>query len=492
MQLLFLNPPLIDRFSRTGRRSALMQADMVYYPIWLAYAAGVAEQAGYNIRLRDAPQDELHFQGLPKDENILASQADFIPDLVIVETSAYSIHNDVDVVKKIKAQYPHTFIVMVGTYPSAVPEEVLKLSQDIDAVAIGEYEFTIRDLARALEDNQPLETVDGIVFRYDGKVVKNKERIGIEDLDTLPFVSSIYKRHLNYRNYSSAVAHYPVVMIITSRGCPFQCPFCVYPQVFHGHKYNVRSAEDVVGEFEYIADNFPEVKEIGIEDDCFTIDKERVARICELLIEKGIKVKWHCNVRADLDYSLLKKMKEAGCRLVSVGFESACQIILDNIHKEIRTEQYYQFVKDAKRAGILVEGCFMIGNPGDTRETLAQSYRFARKINCDRIRFYPLYLYPGTEAFNWAQKNGYVKRDDFSDWLREDGLQNCVLNNPELPPKDMVYLSDYYEKRYYLRPRYLFMKLWQSITNHLEGRRNLKMAKTFLAKVLKDQAHRSR
>jgi len=491
MRILFLNPPFIDRFSRTARQSTVTRGDTLYYPMWLTYAAGAAEQAGHNVRLLDAPFDELHFQGQPKEGEILASLGDFIPDIVVLETGAYSIYNDIEVAKKVKVRYPHTFIVIAGICASALYEEILGLSEDIDAVAVGEYDYTIRDIAQALEGNIPLSNVDGLVFRREGELVKNKKRDGIKNLDALPFVSSVYRKHLNFKNYFSSVADYPVMMIITSRGCPFKCFFCVCPQIFHGHDYRARTPENVVEEFEYIVHNFPEIKEIGIEDDCFTVDKERVKEICEILIKRDIKIKWYCNARADLDYNLLKKMNDAGCRLVSVGFESGCQKILDNIQKDIKVEQYYQFMKATKRAGILVEGCFMIGNLGDARESVSQSYKFARKINCDSIRFYPLYLYPGTEAFNWAQKNNYINEDELSNWLREDSLLRCVLDNPDLPPKEMVYLRDYYEKRYYLRFRYLFMKLRQCIVNRSEGQRNLHTVKIFLYKFFRSLVHKS-
>lgn len=235
-------------------------------------------------------------------------------------------------------------------------------------MAIGEYDYTIRDLAGALENNRPLDNVDGLVFRNGDKYIKNKKQDKIEDLDGIPFVSTVYKKHLNHRNYFFAAASYPMIMIITGRGCPFKCFFCVYPQVFHDRKYRIRSAENVVDEFEYIEQNFSGVKEIGIEDDCFTANRGHVREICELLIKRNIKIKWYCNVRGDLDYDLLKLMKDAGCRLVTVGFESGSQNILDNMHKGERVERYYQFAKDARMAGILVHGCIMVGNPGDTRE----------------------------------------------------------------------------------------------------------------------------
>jgi len=481
MNILFLNPPFIGRFSRTSRSPAVTKGGTLYYPIWLAYAVGVAEKAGHNVMFLDAPADGLDI------EDIFNGIDDFVPDLSVVDTSTPSIYNDIHVAEKIKEKYPSVFSVLVGTHPSAMPEDTLSLSNSIDAVAVGEYDYIIRDLAGALENNRSLNNVDGLVYRNGNICIKNQKKNKIENLDDIPFVSTVYKKHLNHRNYFFAAASYPMMMIITGRGCPFKCFFCVYPQVFHDRKYRTRSPENVVDEFEYIVDNFPGVREIGIEDDCFTANRNHVRRICELLIERSVRIKWYCNVRGDLDYKLLKLMKQAGCRLVTVGFESGSQNILDNMHKGEKIEKYYQFAEDARKAGILVHGCIMVGNPGDTRETLAESYEFAKKISCDSMQFYPLYVYPGTEAYDWAKRNSYINTDDFSKWLTEDGLHNCVLNTPELSSDEMVTLCDYYLKKYHLRPGYILSKLRQAIANPTEGYRTYKSAIVFFSRLFRGQ-----
>ena len=481
MNILFLNPPFIDRFSRTSRSPAVCRGGTLYYPIWLAYATGVAEETGHNVRLIDAPSEGLRIDGVFK---LLGS---FIPEMVVIDTSTPSIYNDVHIAEAIKKKYPVCFIVLVGTHPSALPEQTLNLSMKIGAVAVGEYDYIIRDLANVVENKREFNEVDGLVFRREGAIIRNRERKKIENLNNISFVSSVYKKHLDHRKYFFAAANYPMVMIITGRGCPYKCFFCVYPQVFHARRYRTRSPENVVEEFEYIVQNFPDVKEIGIEDDCFTADRKRVKEICNLIIERGIKIKWYCNVRGDLDYDLLKLMKNAGCRLVTVGFESGCQQILDGMRKGEKVEAYYKFADNAKKAGILVHGCIMAGNPGDTKKTLARSYEFAKKINCDSMQFYPLYVYPGTEAYTWAKEQGYLKTEDFSQWLTKDGLHNCVIDTDGFKSEDMINLCDYYLKKYHLRPSYIFMKLKQALKNPSEGYRSLKSAKVFFSKVLMGQ-----
>ena len=481
MNVAFVNPPFIGRFSRTSRSPAVSKGGTLYYPIWLAYTAGVVEQDGHSIRIYDAPADGLNVN------DILSDLKDFQPDIIVVDTSTPSIFHDVRVLEQIKEYFPTIFAVLVGTHPSALPEDTLRLSEKIDAVAVGEYDYTIRELVKALAENNTFENVEGLVFRNGNQIILNRKRKKIENLDALPFVSKVYIKHLNIRNYFFAAANFPMIMIMTGRGCPFKCFFCMYPQVFHSRRYITRSPENVVDEFEYIVKHFPKVQEIGIEDDCFTANKKHVKEICKLIIDRKIKIKWYCNVRGDLDYPLLKLMKDAGCRLVTVGFESGSQKILDNMHKGERVESYFQFVKDACRAGILVHGCIMVGNPGDNKETLAESYEFAKKINCDSMQFYPLYVYPGTEAYNWAIKHEYLKTQDFSLWVTKDGLHNCVLNTPELTSEDMVCLCDYYLRKYHLRPRYIARKAWQAIKNPCEGYRTIKSAKVFLSKIIMGQ-----
>lgn len=481
MNILFLNPPFKGRFSRTSRSPAVTKGGTFYYPLWLAYATGAAEQAGHDVRLIDAPAMGIEMPA------VLQGLGGFVPQLIVVDTSTPSIYSDAAIAGGLKTQFPEAFVLLVGTHPSALPEQCLTLHAGIDGIALAEYDDTVRELAGAIEQAEDLTQVPGLVLRQDDGFVRTPARQKIENLDSLPFVSEVYQRHLNVRDYFFAAASYPMVMIITGRGCPFRCFFCVYPQVFHERRYRARSAENVVAEFEYIQRNLPEVREIGIEDDCFTANPKRVRQICELLIERKINIPWYCNVRGDLDFELLGLMKRAGCRLVTVGFESGSQQVLDAMHKGEKVDRYRQFARDARRAGILVHGCLMVGNPGDTRETLRQSYEFACQIDCDSMQFYPLYVYPGTEAYNWAREQGYLTTEDYSKWLTEEGLHNCTLSTPELSGAEMVQLCDHYLTRYHTRPKYLLRKGWQALRHPAEGYRSLKSAKVLFGKLLSGQ-----
>jgi len=478
MRVVFLNPPFKGRFSRTSRSPAVTSGGTLYYPLWLAYAAGTTEGAGHNVLLIDSPAD-----GLSLDETI-DKVKNFNPGLVVLDTSTPSIYSDIEVAAVIKKALPDCFAVMVGTHPSALPEETLALSPGPDAVAIGEYDYIIRDLANALENGDPPGSVPGLAIRHADEVIRTGVREKIENLDDLPFVTSVYKKYLNYKNYFFAAAKYPMLMIITGRGCPFGCFFCVYPQTFHSRRYRARSPENVADEFEYIKENFPDIKEIGIEDDCFTANQERVKNICRLLIERKVNMVWYCNVRGDVDYETLKLMREAGCRLVTVGFESANQDALDLMHKNGKVEKYLKFIKDAHKAGMMVHGCIMCGTPGDSRQIQEENYRFAVKSNCDSMQFYPLYVYPGTEAYEWAKEKGYLRTEDFSKWLKDDGSHNCVTDMESMTAEEMVALCEKNLKRYHLRPRYILMKLAQAFRDPAEGWRSIKSGWQLIKKII--------
>ncbi len=472
MRVLLINPPFkpeYGRFSRSSRSPAVAKSGTLYYPFWLAYATGVLEKEGFEARLIDAPATRSTAAAV-----IDQAQA-FGPGLAVLDTSTPSIMSDVRFAAALKAAAPRTFILMVGTHPSALPEETLNLERSIDAVAIGEYDYTVRDLAQTLNTGGDLRGVEGIAFREGEQVFFTAPRPHIDNLDEIPFVSSVYKKHLHYRHYFESMARHPMVMIISGRGCPFRCFFCVYPQVFHGHKYRLRSPENVVAEFAYILENFPGVREIGIEDDTFTANLKRVREICHLLIREGIhrRIKWWANARVNLDLETMNLMKEAGCRLLIPGFESGVQAILDNMHKAITLEQSRQYVANAKKAGLLVHGCFMVGNPGETKETMLATLDFAKNLDLDTAQFYPLIPYPGTRAYAWAKEQGALKTEDFGEWLNEEGQHNTVISFPHLSDRELVEFCDYARRRFYLRPSYLAYKGRQSLLNFQELKRNL-------------------
>ncbi|MFB0544968.1 MAG: radical SAM protein [Asgard group archaeon] len=468
MKILLLNPPFLPRYSRSSRSPATTKGGTFYYPYFLAYCCGVLEKKGFNVKLIDAVAKKW------SHEQTVEFAKSFKPDLVVIDTSTPSIYNDVEIGEKIKDALPNTHITLVGTHPTALSEETLALSPKIDSVCRGEYDYTVDDLASTIEEEKGLKIVDGLSFREGRKIIHNNPRKLIENLDELPFASEVYKKHLNIKNYFYASVRYPQVTILTARGCPHSCSFCNIP---FKASYRARSPESVVDEFEYIQNELPEVKEVMIEDDTFSISKDRTIKICNLLMERKIKLKWSCNARVNTDFETLKKMKEAGCRLLCVGFETPEQEILNTIHKKTTKPLQLNFMKDTNKAGLLVNGCFVLGLPGDTEETIRRTVEFAKQLNPDTAQFYPIMVYPHTEAYEWAKKNNYLTTDDFSKWMTKEGLHTTTVSRPELSAERLVELCDKARKGFYLRPSYIFSKLKQMITHPKETKRIIMGAK---------------
>lgn len=476
MNILFVNPPFkaeYGKFSREARSPMITNSGVIYYPLWLLYAAGVCEKDGHKIYFLDAPAKRMNHEDAFKW--IEEKHVDF--DLIVIDTSTPSIYNDVKFGGDLKDKYTKAFVVLVGTHPTALPEETLKLDSRIDAVACGEFDYVIRDLANVINQDKSFKDIKGIAYiDNDGNFVKNSPMEPITNLDEIPFAAELIKKYLNPKDYFFAASAYPEVQMFTGRGCPARCYFCVYPQTMHGHNYRVRSAQNVVEEFEYIVNELPEVKEVVIEDDTFTINKQRTQEICDLLIKKGInkKIKWLCNARVNLDYETMVLMKKAGCKLIIPGIENGTQEMLNNMKKGTTIKQISEYVKNAKKAKLLIHACYMVGNKGETKETMEKTLKLAIKLNTDTAQFYTLHVYPGTEAYNWAKENNYIKTDNFENWIKEDGSDNCVINLDNISSEELVEFCDYARRKYYLRPKYILRKLGQSLTNWDELVRNIK------------------
>lgn len=474
MKVVFINPPFkaeFGKFSRESRSPAITKSGALYYPLWLIYAAAYTQKNGHDVQFIDAPAKPLNEEQtielikLNKQEKAL----------FVLDTSTPSIINDVKFANKIKLHYENSFILLVGTHPSACPEETLNYSKSIDAVAIGEYDFVVNALADAIQSNIDISNVKGLAYKKHGEFIKNEPMPLIKNLDDIPFASQFIKEFLNVKDHFFAAATYPLIQIFTGRGCPFRCNFCVYPQTMHGHLFRARSATNVVAEFEYIMNNFPNVHEVVIEDDTFTANKKRVIEICELLKKKKINkhLKWLCNARVNLDYETMKEMKEAGCRLIIPGIESGCQEILDNIHKGTKVEQFFSYVSNAKKAGLLIHACYMVGNKGETKESMNKTLKLAIKLNTDTAQFFPLIPYPGTEAYTWAKENNYIELD-YEKYCLPDGTHNTVLSMPNLSAQEMVDFCNRARRKYYLRPKYIMHRIMIGLKNPADFKRSLK------------------
>jgi len=473
MKILMLNPPFLDKYSKSSRSPAVTKSGTIYFPLWLSYAAGVLDKKGYELKLIDAPAK------CRTKQETLAEIQKFAPELVVVDTSTASISNDLAFCKQIKEVLKDAKICLVGTHATACVSEILPAESYIDFIARHEYDYTLPELAEALQGKKALSEVAGISYTEAGQLVETPDREYIHDLDELPFVSEVYKKYLDIKDYFYAHVSFPTVSIFSSRGCPSKCFYCMYSQVMFGKAYRKRSAKNLYEECVYITKEFPEVKEILIDDDNFAVDQKNVQEFCKLMIENHVKLKWVVQCRVSLSYETMVLMRKAGCRLVVVGFESGSQKVLDGMHKGITVEQSLKFNAAAKKARMRVHGCFMVGNPGETKETMMETLNFSKKLRLDTVQYFPLIVYPGTEAYEWAKSNNYITAKSYDEWLSPDGMHNCVLSTPEISNQELVDFCNYARKKFYLRPKYMFMKLGECLTNKDDFVRTVKSFMTF-------------
>ncbi len=492
MKIWVLNPPFFDHFSRPQRSPAVTKSGTIYYPIWLASCTGVLEQAGHEVWLTDAPARGYDLK------TVLKMAEEVNPGLIVLDTSTPSINNDLEVCARIRQVLPHAFLILVGTHVSALAEETLKRCPAVNAVARREYEITIRELAAYLSecppggwDKQGLSRIQGLSFQVQKnqattlpEVIHNPDRPFIEDLDSLPWISPVYQRHLCLTDYFNPNARFPMVTLMTSRGCPFRCRFCVYPQTLTGRRFRFRSVEGVVRELQYIKENLPFVKAVFFEDDTLSASKKRCMALCRAMIQAGIHIPWTTNSRIDPDLETLTLMKQAGCQSLCVGFESGSQRILDAMGKGIQKEKMFQFMENAGKAGILVHGCFMVGFPGETRFEIEQTLGLAIDLKPDTAQFYPVMVYPGTEAYEEYREKNWITARDYDQWLTPQGLHNCVVRNESLTSEELVRICDDARRRFYLRLGYIAHKLGQIIVHPSQAVRTLKAFKTFFKHLL--------
>jgi hopanoid biosynthesis associated radical SAM protein HpnJ len=438
MSALFLSPPSFAGFDggAGSRYQARREVTSFWYPTWLAQPAALVPDS----RLLDCPP-----HGIGREECLRLAR-DF--DHVIIHTSTPSLRNDCRVAEALKQARPDTAIGFVGAHAAVLPVETLKASTAIDWVGRKEFDYTCKEVA----EGRPLKDIAGLSYRDgDGRIRHNPERELIADMDALPWVADVYKRDLQIEKYYIGYLLHPYVSLYTGRGCPAQCTFCLWPQTIGGHKYRVRSAANVVQEMAYLKKLFPQVKEFFFDDDTFTANLPRAREISRQLAPLGLI--WSCNSRANLDYDTIRQLKDGGLRLLLVGYESGNEQILKNIKKGVSTEEMRRFTAACHQAGVAIHGTFVLGLPVETRETIEESIRFAQDLDVFSIQVSLAAPYPGTELFEQAKLNGWFVKQDKTDLVEKDGLQQSTLAYPGASKEEIFAAVERFYHRYYLRPR---------------------------------------
>src|SRR6266699_6706533 len=382
MKTLLLNPPSFEKFDggASSRWPATREIESYWYPVWLSYPAGMLPGS----RLLDASP-----HGVSPEQTVEIART---YDFVVLFTSTVGFSNDIALVRMMKNAKPDLKVAFVGPHVQVKPESLLS-SPEIDFIVSGEFDHAVGEFA----EGKPLSQIAGVGYRQNGGIRLNPSRpqLQTEDLDKLPFATEIYKRDLIIENYNVPFLLHPYVSFYTSRGCPALCTFCLWPQTISGHAWRTRSPENVATEVKRAWEMFPNLEEIFFDDDTFAWAKNRTIAVCEKL--KPLKSTWSCTSRVHTDYETLKAMKEAGCRLLIVGFESGDPQILKNIKKGATVEQALDFQRDCHKLGLVVHGDCILGLPGESRESIRNTIEFAKQLDCETIQVSIAHAFPGTE-----------------------------------------------------------------------------------------------
>src|ERR1700757_4450800 len=435
MRSLFLQAPSFDGYDGGAGARYQMKREVksFWFPTWLAQAAAMVPAS----KIIDAPPHGLTFEDIEDDVRS--------HDFIVVHTSTPSFKSDVKTAGMIRAVNPTAKIGFIGAKVAVEPQESLEAAPAIDFVCRNEYEFTIKELAEGAD----WSTIKGLSYRGpDGKIFHNLEREVLMDMDRLPSVLPVYKQ-LKVENYFGGYLKHPYMSWYTGRGCKSRCTFCLWPQTIGGHKYRTRSIDTVVEEVKYFQREFPLVKEIFFDDDTLTDNLPRVEALAKELGKLGVV--WSCNAKANVPRKTLEVLKDNGLRLLVVGYESGNQKILHNIKKGTLVDAARRFSKDCHELGILVHGTFILGLPGETKETIQETLNFAKEINPHTIQVSLAAPYPGTFLYRQARENGWLYNEG-NELLTDRGTQVAALNYPHLSHGEIFKSVEDFYRKFYFRP----------------------------------------
>jgi radical SAM superfamily enzyme YgiQ (UPF0313 family) len=411
--------------------------------------AAVLEQNSFEVRIVDCPVCEIDH------EKLKAELASFQPTIVGIGAMTPIIESALKSAHAAKEVCPDAKVVMGGPHATFADKQILSDEKDVDVIVRGEGEETLLELAKQSPELHKMSDIKGITFRKDNQIIQSPSRPFIQNLDALPLPA--YK-HIPIKRYR--ITGMKLLPIISSRGCPFQCSFCVASQMF-GARYRARSPKNVLDEMEWLKREY-DAEGIAFQDDTLTFDKKRALEICDGMIERKLKLPWGCSSRADVvTKELLFKMAKAGCDEICFGVESGCQRIRDSLKKRVTTEQCENAVEWAKEAGIFVTVSVILGYPGETRETLQESLDFVRRVEPDDVWLCHATPYLGTELRALVESNGWKMEEDWKLY----NTMNPIFEDPCLPAKEIAEMRKTFYNKFY-GPRYIVR---QTVKGYVKG-----------------------
>jgi len=450
MKVLLVNPPTINHI-KSVLPEVIEEERGFNPPLGLLYLAGYIQKfsPSVNLKISDFQAEKSDYK---KIEEVIKK---FFPDVIGITVMSFNLIDAYEIAKIAKKINPNIKIAMGGPHVNIFGEETLALGE-VDFIVLGEGEKIFNELINNLDDTKKLKTILGLIFRDDANNIINTGLPKlIANLDDIPLPA---RNLIDNNRYSSILGTSKLVTtMITSRGCPYKCLFCDRPHL--GKIFRARSAQSVVEEIEDCLKYG--IKEILMYDDTFTINKQRVLDICDLIIQKKLDIKWDIRARVNtVDEEILKKLKKAGCVRIHYGVESGTQKILDTLRKGITLKQIEDAFALTKKIGIETLAYFMIGNPGETKNDIKETIKFAKKINPDYVHITATIPFPATDLYGMALSQKIIKEDIWKKFA-ENPSANFVpsLWNENLTNDELNKLIKRAYKQFYFRPTYIIKRI---------------------------------
>lgn len=475
MKVLFIDsPPTLDwtpesGLTKGGRRwpSLAVSGEKTYCYLNLG-AAAVLRERGHEVGYIDCQAEGLTLRDAVARARALG------PDLVVFYVEQLKFPVDLAVIEGLRDN-GEPVIALVGPFVTPLFKEAMTVAPRVDYVIRGEYDLALADLADALQRKRDPSTIPGIVGREGGQAAPGPDPVRIKDLDALPIPAYDL---VDLASYTESVFIYsPSAAMVTSRGCPYRCIYCWFPQTIYTKRWVGQSPARMVREVRTLVEDFG-VKEIKIDDDTFEMDRERVVEFCRLLIAEGVEVAWAPQCRPDLvDEELMAWMSRAGCIRVLWGCESGSQEILDRIKKDFRVEDIIRANRLCRKYGVEALNCFMLGFPWDTEETMKKTISLACELNGEFAQFAIPTPLPGTHFYDLARGEGYIRT---TRWEFFDGSHRAVASYPGLSAETIEAYSKSAYHDYYLRPGYAALMLKRALKSPAHFRHTLRLLAAFL------------
>ncbi|WP_319410103.1 radical SAM protein [uncultured Desulfosarcina sp.] len=396
-------------------------------PIDMVYVAACLKNNKTPFTVIDCLGDDLSLS------DFLKKVGGFRPETFIaVRTSMPTFAWDLKVSEHLKEIMPEAKIIFFGSVCNIFPDDLMQYDV-IDILVTGEVEVILPCLA-----TQPIDQVEGIYYRKKGTILKNPDKAFFENLDALPFPAWEFFPYQNYFIPDLGDAN-PALTIQTSRGCPFNCDYCPYP-LAQGNRWRSRTPENIFAEIEYLIKRHG-MRSLLFRDPEFTLDQDRIHRLCDLIISSQLQFWWRCETRPDtLSENLIQKMAQAGCIGINLGIEHVNKSILARVkRKPVHPDHIVKIVQACAQNKIATFCFFIIGLPGETISTFIQNVDFAKELNADRLQFTFATPYPGTQFHQWAVNNKYITE---TNWQHTDGL-NVVMRNDSFLPFQLKLMHKY-------------------------------------------------